>query len=115
MASAQEIIMRRIIASAGLAAALAIGPLAAIAPASAQELHLQIGPDGVRPIIRDHERERGRGDCSPREARRAARQEGLRNIEVVRVTERSVTIEGDNPDGYVETLRFANRRGCPII
>ena len=93
-------------------------PLAATfaVPASAQDIELRIGPDGVRPIIRDRDldrRDRNRG-CSPREARAAAAEEGLRRAEVVRVTDRSVTVRGFTRRGP-EQIRFANRRGCPII
>lgn len=93
-------------------------PLAApfAAPASAQDIELRIGPDGVRPIIRDRDldrRDRNRG-CSPREAARAAREEGLRRAEVVHVTDRSITVRGFTRRGP-EQLRFANRRGCPLI
>ncbi len=93
--------------------ALATLPLAApfAAPASAQDLELRIGPDGVRPIVRDRDRDRG---CSPGEARAAALDEGLRRPQVVRVTERSITVEGYTRRGP-ELIRFANRRGCPII
>jgi len=98
--------------------ALAGLPLAApfAAPASAQGIELRIGPDGVRPIIRDRDRDRrdrNRG-CSPREAQRAAAEEGLRRAEVVRVTDRSITVRGFTRRGP-EQLRFANRRGCPLI
>lgn len=92
-------------------------PLAApfAAPASAQDVELRIGPDGVRPVIRDRDRERMRDrGCSPGEARAAALDEGLRRPEVVRVTERTVTVEGFTRRGP-ELIRFANRRGCPII
>lgn len=99
--------------------ALAGLPLAApfAATASAQGIELRIGPDGVRPVIRDRDldrRDRNRG-CSPREARAAAAQEGLRRAEVVRVTDRSVTVRGFTRRGGPEQIRFANRRGCPII
>ncbi|QGG91259.1 hypothetical protein GH983_12605 [Agrobacterium sp. MA01] len=100
--------------------ALAGLPLAApfAAPASAQGIELRIGPDGVRPIIREREPERDRRDrnrgCSPREAQRAATEEGLRRAEVVRVTDRSITVRGFTRRGP-EQLRFANRRGCPLI
>ncbi|MFN3720566.1 MAG: hypothetical protein ACK4UW_16845 [Rhizobium rhizophilum] len=100
--------------------ALAGLPLAApfAAPASAQGIELRIGPDGVRPIIRDREpvrqRERDRG-CSPREAQRAAAQEGLRRAEVVRMTDRTITVRGFTRRGGPEQLRFANRRGCPLV
>ncbi|AOG08149.1 hypothetical protein [Agrobacterium sp. RAC06] len=98
--------------------ALAGLPLAApfAAPASAQGIELRIGPDGVRPIIRDRDRDRrdrNRG-CSPREAQRAAAEEGLRRAEVVRVTDRSITVRGFTRRGPGQ-LRFANRRGCPLI
>jgi hypothetical protein len=105
---------------AALVSTLAIAtlPLAApfAAPAMAQDLELRIGPDGVRPIIRDRDRERRIRDrgCSPSEARAAALDEGLRRPEVVRVTERTVTVEGYTRRGP-ELIRFANRRGCPII
>lgn len=95
--------------------ALASVPLAAplAVPALAQELELRIGPDGIRPVIPGRDRIRDRG-CSPREAERAAREEGLRRAEVVRVTDRSVTVRGFTRRGP-EQLRFANRRGCPLI
>ncbi|WP_409528020.1 hypothetical protein [Rhizobium sp.] len=84
-------------------------------PAAAQDMELRIGPDGVRPVIRDRDRygDRERG-CSPGEARAAARDEGLRRPEVVRVTSRSVTVEGMTRSGP-DRITFANRRGCPII
>ncbi len=99
----------------GLAFALIAGSISFAGPAAAQDLELRIGPDGVRPIIRDRDRDRGRrGGCSPEEARDAAREEGLRRPEVVRITERSVTVEGFTRGG-MDRIRFANRRGCPII
>lgn len=98
--------------------ALAGLPLAApfAATASAQGVEFRIGPDGVRPIIRERDvdrRDRNRG-CNPSEARAAAAEEGLRRAEVVRVTDRSVTVRGFTLRGP-EQIRFANRRGCPII
>jgi hypothetical protein len=90
--------------------------------ASAQGIELQIGPDGIRPIQRERDQDRDRdrrgpprGGCSEREARAAARDEGLRDVEVTRVTPRSVTVEGETRRGRVATLRFANVRGCPEI
>lgn len=111
--------MRKIVTSAGLALAVAMGSLASVPLASAQGLELQIGPDGVKPVQRDRDRDRDRrearrGGCSEREARAAARDEGLRDPEVVRVTSRSITVEGDTRRG-VETIRFANAPGCPEI
>jgi hypothetical protein len=104
--------MFRILSRIGLAIALSITASGAlIAPASAQDVELRIGPDGLRPVIRDRDRDRG---CSPGEARAAARDEGLRRPEVVRATSRSVTVEGMTRNGP-DRITFANRRGCPII
>ncbi|TNM65422.1 hypothetical protein FHP24_03890 [Aliirhizobium smilacinae] len=106
----------------GLMAALSIAASSVfVMPAAAQDVELRIGPDGVRPVIRDRDRdrdrdrysERGRG-CSPGEARAAARNEGLRRPEVVRETSRSVTVEGMTRRGP-DRITFAKRRGCPII
>lgn len=103
----------------GLAAALSItASLMSAMPSAAQDVELRIGPDGVRPVIRDRDnrdryRDRDRG-CSPGEARAAARDEGLRRPEVVRATSRSVTVEGMTRNGP-DRITFANRRGCPII
>lgn len=112
--------MRKVLTSAGLAMAVMAGSLAGgTSFASAQGIQLEIGPNGVRPVERERDRDRRgpprRGDCSEREARAAARDEGLRDIEVTRVTPRSVTVEGENRRGRVVTLRFANERGCPEI
>ncbi|MGA1830041.1 hypothetical protein [Rhizobium sp.] len=112
--------MFRMVSKFGLAAALSVATCSVFAmPAAAQDVELRIGPDGVRPVIRDRDRDRygdrdrDRG-CSPGEARAAARDEGLRRPEVVRVTSRSVTVEGMTRRGP-DRITFANRRGCPII
>ncbi|MBP0441258.1 hypothetical protein [Tianweitania sediminis] len=111
--------MRKVMTSAGLALAVAMGSFAGVSSAFAQGLELQIGPDGIKPVQRDRDRDRDRrdarrGGCSEREARAAAREEGLRDPEVIRVTSRSITVEGDTRRG-VETIRFANAPGCPEI
>ncbi len=73
----------------------------------------------MRPIVRDREaerdrlRDRARG-CSEREARFAARQAGLRDPEVVRVTPRRIVVEGMTRRGPDEIV-FANVRGCPEL
>jgi hypothetical protein len=114
--------MFRFASKAGAAAALSLVAAATfMTPATAQDLELRVGPDGIRPVIRDRDRDRdydrvddrGRG-CSPGEARAAARDEGLRSPEVVRVTSRSVTVEGMTRRGP-DRITFANRRGCPLI
>lgn len=110
--------MLKSLAKGGLAVALAfaaVGPIATTA--SAQDLELRIGPDGVRPVIRDRERERDRrrrDECNPREALSIARDEGLRRAEVTRITRRSVTVEGMTRRGPARMV-FANVRGCPEI
>ncbi|MCJ8521684.1 hypothetical protein ABID21_004869 [Pseudorhizobium tarimense] len=113
--------MLKLIAKAGLAVALASATVGATASvASAQDLELRIGPDGVRPVIRDREaeryreRDRRRDECSPREALSIARSEGFRRAEVTRVTRRSVTVEGMTRRGP-DRIVFANVRGCPEI
>ncbi len=108
--------MMKLLSHAGLAATLSLGALCAFSTsASAQDLQLRIGPDGVRPVIRDRERDyRRSGDCSPSEARAAARDEGFSRPQVVRVTDRSVTVQGWTNDGP-DRITFANRAGCPTI
>jgi hypothetical protein len=105
------------IAKAGLALALSLSALgAATVTASAQDVQLRIGPDGVRPVIRDRDRDRDRRDrrmgCSPGEARAAARDEGFRRTEIVRSTPRSITVQGMTRRGP-DRITFANRPGCP--
>lgn len=115
--------MFRIAPRASMMAALSlIAATTFVAPASAQDVELRLGPDGIRPVIRDRDRDYDRGrdrdrdrarGCSPGEARAAARDEGLRSPEVVRVTDRSITVEGMTRRGP-DRITFANRRGCPI-
>ena len=109
--------MMKSVYAAGLGLAVAFGSLGLSAPvASAQGFEIQIGPDGVRaregrpaqPVRPVRE------CCSERQALAAARQEGLRNAAITRVTDRSITVEGDTRRG-VDTLRFANQPGCPLI
>lgn len=106
--------------TAGLAIGIAVVSFAAPMPAGAQDMELRIGPDGVRPVIRDRDRDmdrrgppRMRG-CSEREARAAAREAGLRDPEVVRVTPGRVVVEGFTRRGP-DRITFANERGCPEI
>lgn len=106
--------MTKLISKAGLSAALLIGAFGALSvPASAQDFELRVGPDGIRPVIRDRDRDY-RGGCSPGEARAAARDEGFRRPEVVRVTSRSVTVQGWTEDGP-DRIQFSNRPGCPVL
>ncbi|MFF2320436.1 hypothetical protein ACFVTJ_05235 [Agrobacterium sp. NPDC058088] len=107
--------MIKLMKTTGLAIGLAVASFAATVPVSAQDMELRIGPDGVRPVIRDRDRDmdRMRG-CSEREARAAARESGLRDPEVVRVTPRRVVVEGFTRRGQ-DRITFANERGCPEI
>ena len=104
----------------GLAIGIALVSFAAPMPAGAQDMELRIGPDGVRPVIRDRDRDmdrrgppRMRG-CSEREARAAAREAGRRDPKVVRVTPGRVVVEGFTRRGP-DRITFANERGCPEI
>ncbi len=112
--------MNTILKAAGLTIAMAAAGAATAIPAQAQTLELQIGPDGIRPVQPDYRRpddRRGpppRGGCSEREARAAARDYGLRDPEVVRVTRSRVTVEGMTRRGP-ERISFANERGCPDL
>ncbi len=111
--------MMRLISSTGLAVALSLGAIGAFSTsATAQDIELRLGPDGPRPVIRDRDRDRDRGydrrGCSPGEARAAARDEGFRDAQVVRVTSRSVVVEGLTRNG-TDRITFANRPGCPEI
>jgi hypothetical protein len=112
--------MLKFLAQAALTVALAVSSVAATATVTAaQDVELRIGPDGVRPVIRDRDRDRDRRDrrrdeCSPREALSIARSEGLRRAEVTRITRRSVTVEGMTRRGP-DRMVFANVRGCPEI
>lgn len=110
--------MIRIVQATALSVVMALGAAVAPAPALAQ-VELQIGPDGVRPVIRpDRRDERRRYDdrrgCSEREARAAARDAGLRDPEVVRVTPGRLVVEGFTRRGPTR-ITFANERGCPEI
>ncbi len=110
--------MLKVFQVAGLAVTMAVSSVAVSGFAQAQDVELRLGPDGVRPVIRDREFDRrgpprGRG-CSEREARAAARESGLRDPEVVRVTPRRVVVEGFTRRGQ-DTITFANERGCPEI
>ncbi|MCZ7451092.1 hypothetical protein O8B93_26335 [Agrobacterium rhizogenes] len=110
--------MIKFMKTTGLALGLAFTSFAATVPAGAQDMELRIGPDGVRPVIRDRDMDR-RGPprmrgCSEREARAAAREAGLRDPEVVRVTPRRVVVEGFTRRGQ-DRITFANERGCPEI
>ncbi|KXG85066.1 hypothetical protein [Agrobacterium bohemicum] len=112
--------MYKVIQIAGLAITMAVSGFVMTAPAQAQDMELRIGRDGVRPVIRERDREvdrrgppRGRG-CGEREARAAARASGLRDPEIVRVTPRRVVVQGFTRRGQ-DTITFANERGCPEI
>lgn len=112
--------MRKIISAAALALAVTAAQMLAAPKAQAQDFNIEIGPNGIRPVPQNrgyegerYEEPRRRG-CSPRDARAAARQEGLRDAQVIRTSERSITVEGMTRRGP-ERIRFANRPGCPTI
>jgi hypothetical protein len=92
-----------------------------IAPtlAAAQDLELRIGPGGVGVYDRDRDRydrydRRGPRGCDPDDALDIARSEGLRRAQIVRMSPRSIVVQGMTRRGP-ERMVFANRRGCPEI
>ncbi|QKK24666.1 hypothetical protein [Rhizobium hidalgonense] len=91
--------------------------------AAAQDMELRIGPGGVGVYDRDRDRDRYRYDgyerrgprgCDPGDALDIARGEGLRRAQVVRMSPRSIVVQGMTRRGP-ERMVFANRRGCPEI
>lgn len=111
--------MIKAIQAAGLAFTMVAAALGAAVPAGAQDIELRVGPDGIRPVIREPrgpepDRRRPPRGCDEREARAAAREAGLRDPEVVRVTPGRVIVEGYTRRG-LQRITFANERGCPEI
>ena len=111
--------MLKAIQAAGLALTMAAAALGTAVPAGAQDIELRVGPDGIRPVIREPrgpepDRRRPPRGCDEREARAAAREAGLRDPEVVRVTPGRVIVEGYTRRGP-ERMTFANERGCPEL
>ena len=120
--------MRKILSAAAFALAVTAAPMLAAPAAQAQDFNIEVGPNGIRPVPQNryepepyqqggYQQDRyapRRMGCSPREARAAAREEGLRDAQVVRTTERSITVQGFTRAGP-ERMRFANERGCPTI
>lgn len=89
--------------------------------AAAQDLELRIGPGGVGVYDRDRDRDRydrydrrGPRGCDPDDALDIARSEGLRRAQIVRMSPRSIVVQGMTRRGP-ERMVFANRRGCPEI
>ncbi|ANP85565.1 hypothetical protein [Rhizobium leguminosarum] len=89
--------------------------------AAAQDLELRIGPGGVGVYDRDRDRDRydgygrrGPRGCDPDDALDIARSEGLRRAQIVRMSPRSIVVQGMTRRGP-ERITFANRRGCPEI
>lgn len=106
--------MSRMLSIASLGLALAGSLFVGSATiASAQNLDIQVGPHGIRPVIRDQD-EGDRDACNPREAMAAARDDGYHHPRIVRVTDRRVVVEGMTDDG-LDRISFANRPGCPEI
>ncbi|MBY5767453.1 hypothetical protein V7798_04910 [Rhizobium laguerreae] len=88
--------------------------------AAAQDLELRLGPGGVGVYDRDRDRDRYGYDrrrprgCDPDDALDIARSEGLRRAQIVRMSPRSIVVQGMTRRGP-ERMTFANRRGCPEI
>ncbi|TBB01667.1 hypothetical protein [Rhizobium ruizarguesonis] len=87
--------------------------------AAAQDLELSPGGLGVYDRDRDPDRydrydRRGRRGCDPDDALDIARSEGLRRAQIIRMSPRSVVVQGMTRRGP-ERMTFANQRGCPEI
>ncbi|MDE1187862.1 MAG: hypothetical protein PW844_15475 [Pantoea sp.] len=102
--------MSKMLSFAGIGLVLVGGLFATTA--TAQGLDIQVGPHGVRPMVRDLGPDRGA--CNPRDAMDAARDEGYHHPRIVRVSDRRVVVEGMTDDG-LDRITFANRPGCPEI
>ncbi len=114
--------MKLILAKAALAAAVVASSFSSmVAPASAQNLDVYVGPGHHRPPPPDYYGRppmpppgfRGRG-CDLRQAEGIARDYGLRRARVVDVTPRRVVVNGFSRRGP-DTIMFANVRGCPMM
>ncbi|QND21052.1 hypothetical protein HB774_14205 [Rhizobium leguminosarum bv. viciae] len=89
--------------------------------AAAQDLELRVGPGGLGVYDRDRDPDRydrydrrGRRGCDPDDALDIARGEGLRRAQIIRMSPRSVVVQGMTRRGP-ERMTFANQRGCPEI
>ncbi|MGO8123025.1 hypothetical protein ACC728_18570 [Rhizobium ruizarguesonis] len=89
--------------------------------AAAQDLELRVGPGGLGVYDRDRDPDRydrydrrGRRGCDPDDALDIARSEGLRRAQIIRMSPRSVVVQGMTRRGP-ERMTFANQRGCPEI
>ncbi|NEI29591.1 hypothetical protein [Rhizobium ruizarguesonis] len=86
--------------------------------AAAQDLELRIGPGGLGVYDRDRDPDRydrrGRRGCDPDDALDIARSEGLRRAQIIRMSPRSVVVQGMTRRGP-ERMTFTNQRGCPEI
>ncbi|MGO7214826.1 hypothetical protein ACC817_05270 [Rhizobium ruizarguesonis] len=89
--------------------------------AAAQDLELRIGPGGLGVYDRDRDPDRydrydrrGRRGCDPDDALDIARSEGLRRAQIIRMSSRSIVVQGLTRRGP-ERMTFANQRGCPEI
>ncbi|NEJ90160.1 hypothetical protein GR223_30185 [Rhizobium leguminosarum] len=89
--------------------------------AAAQDLELRIGPGGLGVYDRDRDPDRydrydrrGRRGCDPDDALDIARGEGFRRAQIVRMSSRSIVVQGMTRRGP-ERMTFANQRGCPEI
>ncbi|MGO7415991.1 hypothetical protein [Rhizobium ruizarguesonis] len=86
--------------------------------AAAQDLELRIVPGGLGVYDRDRDPDRydrrGRRGCDPDDALDIARGEGLRRAQIIRMSSRSIVVQGMTRRGP-ERMTFANQRGCPEI
>ncbi|TPW31905.1 hypothetical protein [Pararhizobium mangrovi] len=103
-----------------IAVIVALSLAGSVAPSFAQNLGIEIGPNGVRtydpnpPRYRHREYRRyDRGRCYGRQAEDIAARYGFYRPRVVHVG-RTVVVEGYTRRG-IGRMRFANEYGCPIL
>lgn len=110
-------VLKRIAISSALVASSVVGFMS---PSIAQDLEFRVGPGGVGIHDRNNDRhgdwsDRGsRRRCDPDDALDNARDAGFRRAHVVRISPRSVVVEGMTRRGP-DRIIFANVRGCPEV
>jgi hypothetical protein len=120
--------MRKILSLSAIALTMALTSMP-LATASAEELNIQIGPDGPKIVTRDRrcdpdreycgDRRRSdewRSECSPNRALDKAERMGLRRVRVVGVGRRTIEVRGITRSGDRASVVFARRDPrCPVL
>lgn len=115
--------MTHLLARIGFAAMIVAGSIAGLAPVAQADdfgIEFRFGDQNDEFRTTRHHNwnngnfgERRRG-CRPERAVEMARYQGLRHVQISRITPRVVVVEGRGRYGR-ERMVFANVRGCPLI